>query len=63
MTQIIHMDKATEELVKDLEKIMEEAKDKQFHDFENDRYAFPKKVLVEKLQDMIINVKAGKYDN
>lgn len=50
-------------LVDDIEKLLDEAKKKEFHDFENDKYAFPKKELVEKLGIIIENVKKGKYDN
>jgi hypothetical protein len=50
-------------LVSDIEKLLDEAKNKEFHDFENEKYAFPKKELVEKLEILIENVKEGKYDN
>lgn len=47
----------------DLENLYFEAKNKEFHDFENQIYPFPKLKLIEKLQEIIDGVKAGKYDN
>lgn len=57
------MDEGTEKLVMDLENLYFEAKNKEFHDFENQIYPFPKLKLIEKLQEIIDGVKAGKYDN
>lgn len=51
-------------LILDLEVLMQEAKeDFAFHDFKNEKYATPKVALVNRLTDLIENVKQGKYDN
>ncbi len=51
------------DLVEDVEIILNEAKDFQFHDFKNQAYAAPKMAFNEKMEWLIKNMKAGKYDN
>ena len=50
-------------LIEDLEKILEEVKNKEFTDFENEKYDMPKVELVKQLQEIIEKVKNGTYDN
>lgn len=50
-------------LVNDLRSILHEAEQKQFHDFENDKYPMPKMSLVMKLQEIIDKAKNGEYDD
>lgn len=56
-------DKGHEELIRDIEYLLDEAKAFTFHDFKNEVYAFPKKTLVERLEMIKENVISGKYDN
>lgn len=56
-------DKGHENLIKDLETLLEEAKTFQFHDFKNTKNAMPKMEMVTKLDQIMNNVKEGKYDN
>lgn len=46
----------------DLEALMQEAAAGEFGDFTNNKYAAPKMVLAQKLEDMRQNVINGKYD-
>lgn len=57
------MDKGQDNLEKDLQALLNDAEDFQFHDFKNDRHATPKMALVGILQQMIENAKNGRYDN
>lgn len=50
-------------LVNDIEHLLIEVKNKEFHDFENDKHALPKMVLVSELEKLIARAKNGWYDN
>lgn len=50
-------------LVSDIESLLDEVKNKEFHDFEHGRYSLPKVALMDKLMMLVDNVKDGKYDN
>ena len=50
-------------LLADLQDLLNQAEDFQFHDFENSDYALPKNALIVALQSLMQNVKSGKYDN
>jgi hypothetical protein len=50
-------------LVAHLEDICRLAKEKEFHDFENNKFPMPKMELVMQLENIIRNTKAGLYDN
>lgn len=52
-----------QKLVVDLKQLLNEAEDKEFHDFENTTYATPKVMLVRRLETLVENVKNGEYDN
>lgn len=49
-------------LVTDLEILLEEAKDGEFGDFSNRKYAAPKVALAARLHELRENVINGKYD-
>jgi hypothetical protein len=49
-------------LLLDLQILLQDADGFAFDDFKNDKYAMPKATLVNRLQDLINNVKEGKYD-
>lgn len=51
------------QLLLDLGQIYKDATDYQFHDFKNTDHAAPKIALVMMLEDVILKVKEGKYDN
>lgn len=57
------MDKGQENLVKDLNEILADAKSGQFGDFTNDLYPAPKLELAAQLLKLRDNVIQGKYDN
>lgn len=57
------MDKGHLKLTEDLNNLLCEAKQFEFHDFKNEKYAMPKKTLVDKLETIITNTKQGDYDN
>ena len=57
------MDKGHNSLLIDLNELLQEALDFEFHDFKNNKYAFPKRELVKLLQELRDNVISGKYDN
>jgi hypothetical protein len=59
---IARIEKGSLLLIEDLEKLLDEAKDGEFGDFTNSKYATPKVVLVEKLEQLRLNVIDGKYD-
>lgn len=50
-------------LVLELGKLLAEAKDFQFHDYRNSKYAAPKVELHKKLLQLARDVQSGKYDN
>ena len=50
-------------LMKDLYELYQEAWHEQFHDFKNDKYAAPKVTLVKKLDELVVKVMHGEYDN
>jgi len=50
-------------LIQDIKDLLLGAEDKEFTDFENDKYDSPKVELILKLQNIINNTKDGKYDN
>ncbi|MGH2613128.1 MAG: hypothetical protein ACRDFB_08810 [Rhabdochlamydiaceae bacterium] len=52
-----------EKLINDLEYLVHEAHNFQFHDFKNSKYDLPKVALVDELHNLISNVKNGEYDN
>lgn len=52
-----------ERLIKDLEELLQEAKQYEFHDFKNTHYATPKVMLRAKLHGLASNVMIGTYDN
>jgi hypothetical protein len=52
-----------EQIVNDLKAILVEAKDFQFHDFENKKYPFPKHILKTRLDWIGEKIVAGEYDN
>lgn len=56
-------DKQHDELVADLEKLTNEAKAYNFHDFKSKEYPAPKMSLSNKLRMMRNDVLRGKYDN
>lgn len=56
------MEKGQLILIDDLEALLTEAKNGQFGDFTNSKYAAPKMVLCGKLHQLRENVIAGKYD-
>ncbi len=47
----------------DLEELLNEAKEYQFDDFQNTKYATPKVELHKKLMEIVNNNRDGKYDN
>lgn len=49
-------------LIDHLEKMIDDAKNKDFHDFDG-TIATPKIYLVQRLQALIDNTKSGMYDN
>ncbi len=59
----LKFDEGHEKLVADLENLLIEAKNNEFHDFQNTKYSTPKMALVDKMQEIINKVKLGKYDN
>lgn len=56
-------DQGHESLITDLEVLLDEAEDYEFHDFKNRNYAAPKVTLAEKLHQLRENIINGKYDN
>ena len=56
-------DKGHDNLINDLEKLFEEAKNYAYHDFKNKEHALPKMVLKSILLDLADNVVEGRYDN
>ncbi len=50
-------------LVAHIKAILQDAENKEFHDFENQKYATPKVELFTQLENIIKNVKSGAYDN
>ena len=57
------IDSGHENLILDLEALLKEAQDYQFHDFKNSSYATPKVALYNRLFEIADSVKKGKYDN
>lgn len=57
------MDKGHDNLLSDLEKLLLEAQNEEFHDFKNNKYAAPKMELASQLEALRKNVIDGKYDN
>lgn len=58
----IAMEHAREVLCEDIDSLLQDAKEGEFGDFTNKKYPAPKIALVSKLQQLIDNVKNGKYD-
>lgn len=56
------LEPGSELLVTDLEVLLQEAKDGEFGDFTNEKYATPKIALYNRLIELADNVKGGKYD-
>lgn len=56
------MEPGQESLVLDLEVLLQEAKDGEFGDFTNQKYAAPKMALRARLLELADNVVKGKYD-
>ncbi len=56
-------DEGHNELIHDIEALLNDAKNFEFHDQLNERFATPKRTLVEILETIIAKVKNGKYDN
>lgn len=56
-------DTGHDNLITDLEELLEEAKNFEFHDFKNMKYAIPKVELHAKLLALASRVKDGRYDN
>jgi len=50
-------------LMQDLSELLQEAKNYQFDDFRNDKYAAPKVELRNQLLKLAQNVVEGRYDN
>jgi len=57
------MAKGQENLITDLKLLLSEAEAGEFGDFTNNKYDAPKLALIQKGQDLIDNVKAGRYDD
>lgn len=51
------------QLIADIEKLLDEARRFEFHDFKNTSFAAPKMVLAETLRIMRNKTLNGKYDN
>lgn len=56
-------DEGHDALITDLEALLQEAENFEFHDYKNPTHAFPKLKLSEKLLALRQNVVEGKYDN
>ncbi len=50
-------------LIRSLERLLQEARNYEFHDFKNTKYATPKMALVNHLELLIARVKRGDYDD
>ena len=61
--RVMKIDLGHTQLLGDLEDLITEAKDFEFHDFKNEKYATPKMKLREKLFKLAENVVNGIYDN
>jgi hypothetical protein len=57
------LDKGHEQLIADLEAVLAEAKEYQFHDFRNRKYALPKIALNNSLGKIAARCQEGEYDN
>lgn len=51
------------QLLADLKAIILNAEEFEYHDFLNKKFATPKQMLSEHLNDIIIEMRNGKYDN
>jgi hypothetical protein len=56
-------DKGHDSLIRDIENLLTNAKEFQYHDFRNDVYPMPKMALIQRLEWLVKNTKNGKYDN
>jgi len=56
-------DSGHKQLIFDLQSLMHEALDYEFHDFKNKKYDAPKIELYRKLTTLANRVKEGHYDN
>lgn len=56
-------DEGHQRLLEDLEELLTEAEECEFHDFENKKYAAPKIALKSALSKIIARVEQGWYDN
>jgi hypothetical protein len=52
-----------QDLLHDLKCVLQDAKDCEFHDYMNKKYATPKVELVRQLNEIIKDVVGGVYDN
>lgn len=57
------MERGHQNLIEDLEILLVEARNFEFHDFKNEKYATPKVELAGRLETLRANVINGKYDN
>jgi len=58
----MELEKGTLILIKDLEELLDEAKNGEFGDFANQKYPAPKIALAQKFFELRENVINGKYD-
>lgn len=56
-------DHGHKQLIDDLEHVLTDAKNCEFHDFLNEKYAMPKMALIQELEQISRNAKNGDYDN
>ena len=57
------MERGHQNLIEDLEILLVEARNFEFHDFKYEKYATPKVELAGRLETLRANVINGKYDN
>lgn len=50
-------------LMMDLTLLLKDASEFQFHDYKNEKYPAPKAALMHRSEEIIQNMKNGKYDN
>lgn len=56
-------DKGHRKLIEDIEALLTDAREYQFHDYKNTRYEAPKLELLKRLNAMCEGVKNDRYDN
>ena len=47
----------------DIHILLQDVIDQNFHDFNSEKYATPKLALITRLEQLVADTKAGKYDN